>query len=272
MLNETDSERTPHGDVVKRALIPCGGRGTRMAGLTGGSPKELLPVAGVPALQRVASECGRSGITELLIVIAPGKEVIADFLRPLAGKGDVPATVDFVVQQEPRGLADAIRLGREFASGGPLAVALPDNLFPDEDAVAQLKDTYARLQMTVVGMVEIFAQDASRRGATPIYPGYAEGSEFVIQQVPEKGGNAARFDTGGAKSAFTGIGRYVLHYEAFDVIDEVERTLAPGVELDDIAVMQRLLARGRLIGRRLAGRFLDVGLPEGLEEAAKSEW
>ncbi len=49
--------------------------------------------------------------------------------------------------------------------------------------------------------------------------------------------------------------------------EEVERTLAPGAELDDVPVMQRLLSRGRLIGRRIRGRWLDVGLPSGYEEA-----
>jgi hypothetical protein len=51
------------------------------------------------------------------------------------------------------------------------------------------------------------------------------------------------------------------------VIDEVDRSLAPGAELDDIPVLQRLLARGRLTGRRIRGRFLDVGLPQGYAEA-----
>jgi len=55
--------------------------------------------------------------------------------------------------------------------------------------------------------------------------------------------------------------------ELFGVIDEVERALPAGAELDDVPVMQRLLAGGRLIGRRIRGRFLDVGLPQGYQEA-----
>jgi hypothetical protein len=47
----------------------------------------------------------------------------------------------------------------------------------------------------------------------------------------------------------------------------VERTLHPGMELDDIPVLQRLLAAERLVGRRIRGRFLDVGLPDGHAEA-----
>jgi UTP-glucose-1-phosphate uridylyltransferase len=78
---------------------------------------------------------------------------------------------------------------------------------------------------------------------------------------------ASATTTGGAASAFTGIGRYVFTSEAFAVMDDVERALKPGAELDDIPVMQRLLDAGRLVGRRIRGRFLDVGLPDGHAEA-----
>jgi UTP-glucose-1-phosphate uridylyltransferase len=115
--------------------------------------------------------------------------------------------------------------------------------------------------------VEIFATEAARRGPTAVYPGTLDGDLFRIDRVPAKGARTDRFDTGGAASAFTGIGRYVVTTDAFDAIDEVEQTLTPGAELDDIPVLQLLLERGRLIGRRIRGRFLDVGLPDGHREA-----
>lgn len=239
-----------------------------MLPLTGGAPKELIPVAGVPAVERVVRECADSGVTEILVVIAPGKEAIAARLRPLAGSPGMPGRIDFVVQHEPRGLADAIRLGRDFAGNDPLAVALPDNLFlGGAPGVAQVVDTYRRTGMNVVAVVEILAAEAERRGATAAFEGRLDGAEFHIDRIPSKGARTATFDTGGAPSAFTGVGRYVFEPEVFTTIDRVERDLAAGEELDDVPVMQRLLASGRLIGRRIAGRFLDVGLPEGYREA-----
>ncbi|HJP61024.1 MAG TPA: sugar phosphate nucleotidyltransferase, partial [Gemmatimonadaceae bacterium] len=59
---------------IKRAIIPCGGKGTRMAALTGGAAKELMPVAGKPLLLWVLSECAASGIEEVLVVAAPHKQ------------------------------------------------------------------------------------------------------------------------------------------------------------------------------------------------------
>lgn len=254
--------------AVTRALIPCGGKGTRMLGVTAGAPKELISVAGVPALGRVIAECAASGIEELLIVVAPGKQAIIDYAGPLAGTNAMPDRIGFIEQRDARGLADAIRHGRDFADGQPLGVALPDNLFVDDrPGLRQVIDTYQQTGVSVVGVVEIFAAEAGRRGPTAVYPGQLDGDLFRIERVPDKGARTERFDTGGAASAFTGIGRYVFTSDTFQVIDEVERSLAPGAELDDIPVVQRLLSRDRLIGRRIRGRFLDVGLPDGLEEA-----
>ena len=253
---------------VMRGLIPCGGKGTRMLGVSGGAPKELISVAGVPALGRVIAECAASGIEELLIVVAPGKHAIVDYAGPLAGTPQMPDRIGFIEQRDARGLADAIRLGRDFADGQPLGVALPDNLFVDDrPGLRQVIDTYEQTSVNVVGVVEIFAAEAGRRGPTAVYPGQLDGDLFRIERVPNKGARTELFNTGGAASAFTGIGRYVFTSDAFQVIDEVERSLAPGAELDDIPVMQRLLSRNRLLGRRIRGRFLDVGLPGGLEEA-----
>lgn len=254
--------------TVTRALIPCGGRGTRMLSLTRGAPKELLEVAGVPVLVRVLEECRESGIEEVLVVISPEKSAIVDLLAPLSGAEGMPASISFAVQKEPRGLADAIRLGRDFAAGLPLAVALPDNLFAGADpGLKQVIETHVHTRKNVVAMVEITEEEASRRGPTAVFPGHLEGDEFVIDRIPDKRDKGKTFDTGGSRSAFTGVGRYVFTVDAFEAIDEVESQLAEGAELDDVPVMQKLLAAERLTGRRILGRFFDVGLVSGYEEA-----
>jgi UTP--glucose-1-phosphate uridylyltransferase len=239
-----------------------------MLALTGGAPKEMIPVAGVPLLHRVMWECTASGITDVLVVIAPGKEAIPESLRPLAGTAGMPARIEFLVQQEARGLAAAILLGRDFAGDDPLAVALPDNLFlGDAPGVAQVVESYARHHTNVVSVVEIQAIDAERRGPTPVLPGQLDGDDFLIERIPDKGSRDARFDTRGAPSAFTNVGRYVFTPDVWEAITQVGQHLPAGAELDDVPVMQHLLAQGELIGRKIRGRFLDVGLPQGYAEA-----
>jgi UTP-glucose-1-phosphate uridylyltransferase len=102
-----------------------------------------------------------------------------------------------------------------------------------------------------------------------VYPGHLEGDEYVIDRIPGKGEREGTFDTGGRSSAFTGVGRYVFDSDVFDLIDTVERSLPPGTELDDVPVMQRLLSAGGLTGRRIKGKFFDVGLISGYEEATR---
>jgi glucose-1-phosphate thymidylyltransferase len=254
---------------VSRAIIPCGGKGTRMRSIAGDMPKELLPIAGEPVLGHVLRECARSGIADVLVVVSPGKDAIDAYVREAAGGSGMPSRIETAIQTRPHGLADAVRVGRAFAGSEPVAVALPDNLFVDtsQPAVAQVIETFVRSRRNVVGVTEITADIASTRGPTPVYPGTRRGDDFEIQSIPSKGAHGSTFSLDGARSAMTGVGRYVFLREAFDLIDAVERTLAPGQELDDIPVMQSMLERGTLMGRVLRGTFLDVGLPEGYREA-----
>lgn len=253
---------------VTRALVPCGGKGTRMQGLTRGTPKELLEVAGTPVLMRVLKECTESGIDSVLIVISPDKQEIVERVTPLAGTNGMPRTISFEVQKEPRGLADAVRLGRAFAGAGPLAVALPDNLFAGAaPGLKQVIDTYQSTSKNVVAIVEIASETASVFGPTAVYAGRKNGVEFGIESIPDKGAKGSTFDTQGLKSAFTGVGRYVFTSDAFEAIDSIERELVHGRELDDVPVMQLLLRSDRLVGRVIEGRFFDVGIPRGYAEA-----
>jgi UTP-glucose-1-phosphate uridylyltransferase len=239
-----------------------------MSSLTNGGAKELLPVAGVPLVLRVMEECAASGVRDVFIVSAPGKDDLNETVQAAAGSRRMPARVHLVTQENPRGLADAISLGRDFVAGDTFGVALPDNLFlGDGPALSQLFTVHERTGKNVVAIVELAAANRARYGPTAIFPGHLNGDEYVIESIPDKGPRATTFDLGGATSAFTGVGRYVFLPEVFDAIDEAEGNLPSGQELDDIPVLQLLLGRGRLTGCRIRGDFLDVGLPTGYREA-----
>lgn len=240
-----------------------------MAVLTGGGAKELMPVAGTPLLLWALRECAASGIDEVLVVAAPHKHDVIDLARAASGKPDMPGRIETIIQREPRGLADAIRHGIGFVANDPFAVALPDNLFiANTPALRQTIDAYHDTKKNVVAIVEIFAEDADRAGPTAIFPGRIDGDLYEIDAIPSKGSRGLTFHLKGAPSGFTGVGRYVfIPNEVFRAIDEVERDTAGDAEIDDVPVMQLLLERGRLIGRRIAGDFLDVGLPVGYQSA-----
>jgi UTP--glucose-1-phosphate uridylyltransferase len=241
-----------------------------MQPVAGASPKELLPIAGISLVEWVARECAASGASELLVVTAPGKDAIRERLTPHTGSPGFPVRIEFIEQPEPVGLMDAVRLGRAFSSSAPLAVALPDNLFVgDAPAMAQVIETYYRTGKNVVGVVPRQPADPTRRGPTAPFEGTQHGDEFTITAIGEKGTDMPARGADHHASVLAGIGRFVFTDEVWDAIDAVGRTLPAGTELDDVRVLQYLLARDRLVGRRIRGQFLDVGLPAGYEEATR---
>src|SRR3954468_21964844 len=100
---------------VRRAIIPCGGKGTRMLGISRGVAKELVPIAGEPVLAHVLRECAESGIEHALIVVSPEKDRVVEFAKSVTGTRGMPKRIDTAVQVQPNGLADAVRVGRSFA-------------------------------------------------------------------------------------------------------------------------------------------------------------
>jgi len=232
-----------------------------MRAIAGDGPKEMVPIAGRPAIDWVLDECAESGIDEILIVSAPGKDALVAHVTRRPG-------VQVVLQTQPRGLADAIRLGRGFAANEPLAVALPDNIFVGaEPALAQVIAACGVFKKNIVAIIEINAREAARKGATAALEGVRDGTTYQISRIPDKGAKTATFDTRGAGAAYTAVGRFVFLPEALAAIDVIEKHIPAGAELDDVPLMQWLLARGELQGRVIDGEFLDVGLPSGYDEA-----
>lgn len=67
---------------IRKAIIPCGGMGTRFMPVTKAVPKEILPVVDTPVLAYIVKELQDSGIEEILIILGKGKDAIREFLRP----------------------------------------------------------------------------------------------------------------------------------------------------------------------------------------------
>jgi UTP--glucose-1-phosphate uridylyltransferase len=243
---------------VTTAVIPCGGRGTRMASVAGVLPKELLPVAGKPLLQWTLEEAAAAGIEHAVVVTSPDKPQIAEFLshRPA-----LSCSISLVVQSEPRGLGDAITCARPAVVGDEVAVLLPDNLFGrTAPAIGAVLDAHRRTGLACVLIAEIPAAGAAGRGAV----GQAQcrpRSDGLWDVV------AVRAKVPAQPSTLTPIGRLVFDPGVFDHFERLRARLEPGAELDDVPLLQELASEGRLVGVPLAGPFFDVGLPDGYRDA-----
>ena len=129
--------------IVRKGIIPAAGLGTRVRGIAGDLPKELLTVAAKPLIVHAIEGLAASGIRQIGVVISPAKESIRQFLlgEPpefLAPQLDAhlrvllrACTFSFFVQPRPLGIADAVSLCRDFVDDEPFALVMPDNILLD---------------------------------------------------------------------------------------------------------------------------------------------
>jgi UTP-glucose-1-phosphate uridylyltransferase len=251
--------------ILDTAVIPCGGLGTRLHPITRWLPKEMLPVGLKPVLYWTLDEAADAGLLRAIIITNPYKPMLEAVARNYQG----PLELEFVPQDHPRGLGDALLRARDNLAGSPFMAVLPDNLFHGSNPTSAVLSTFRASGLATVLLAEIDRKDAGSKGAT----GRAsvrkapDGTLRVIA-VADKG--AGRFDTAGEAVAVTPIGRMAFAGNVLDEFEELGRGLAPGAELDDVPVLQRLARRDSLAGVISPARFFDVGVPEGYRDAVSA--
>ncbi|HUF34962.1 MAG TPA: sugar phosphate nucleotidyltransferase [Gemmatimonadales bacterium] len=248
--------------MLDTAVIPCGGLGTRLHPITRWLPKEVLPVGLRPVLHWTLDEAADAGLLRAIVVTNPHKPLLEVVARSYSG----PIELEFVPQDHPRGLGDALLRARDPLAGSPFVAILPDNLFSGPNPTSAVLATCRATGLATVLLAEISREEAAAKGATGRAAARTEPDGTLrVTAVGDKG--SGRFDTGGRAAAVTPIGRMAFAGDILEEFEEVGRSLAPGAELDDVPVLQRLARRGALAGVVNQARFWDVGLPQGYREA-----
>ncbi len=261
---------------VKKAVIPCGGFGTRFLPATKVIPKEILPIVDRPALCYIIDEAVASGIKEILIVMSKGKESIRALFEPNIRLNEhlkkrkredlleiinrsCGADVKFVYQPEQKGSGDAVRLAKEFAADEPFAVLFGDDVMytgDDMPVTAQLLDAYNKTGKTVVG-VQKAPLDVARRCGVMILCG-EESDITPISGIIEKPKDKLPSD-------LVSLGRFILTPDIFDALDKVPLSSDGEIYLTDAI---SLIAREKgAVACNFKGRRYDIGNKEGYLEA-----
>ena len=210
-------------DLVKKAVIPAAGHGTRFLPVTKAMPKEMLAVIDAPAIQYVVSEAAESGVEEAIIVINRSKEVIRRYFEP--DGASCPAERElaelisrvkfrFVYQDEATGTANAVMLAREFTGDEPFAVMYGDDVIVNEGGkpcLAQLMDAYALTGRSVIGVQERPREEAAKYAV--VKKGRAEGRLTEVLDLIEKPSPDKM------PSTLSSLGRYVLTPAIYDAIE-----------------------------------------------------
>lgn len=254
--------------MVRKAVIPAAGFGTRFLPATKSQPKEMLTVVDTPTIQYVVEEAVASGITDILMIIGKSKRAIEEHFdrnfeleAELQEKGKLEelkairaissmADIHFVWQKELLGLGDAVRHARAHVGSEPFAVLLGDTILESDVPVTkQLMDVYDRYHEPVVALEEVPLSKVSRYGV--IKGSNIVDGQFLIEDFVEKPAPAE------APSNLAIAGRYIFTAEVFDFIDRTAAGKNNEIQLTD--AMRLMAATRAMYGLRFRGRRHDIG-------------
>jgi len=236
--------------MTRKGIILAGGLGTRLRPLTGAVSKQMLPVYDKPMIYYPLSVLMLAGVREILIISTPRD---TPMFEELLGDGaQWGLSLSYIVQTQPRGLADAFILGADFLNGSPAALVLGDNLFFGH------------------GLPDILSEAAAHGGATIFPYRVLNPSQYGVAEFDEVGRIVSlveKPEKPASDWAVTG-----LYFYDSDVT-ALARTLKPSArgELEITDLNRTYLDAGRLDAVKLGRGFawLDTGTCDSLLEAGE---
>jgi UTP--glucose-1-phosphate uridylyltransferase len=245
--------------VIRSAIIPVAGHGTRLLPATKSQPKEMLPVARKPIVQYVAEELVQNQIENMLFVTGRSKTSIEnhfdsdpELLRLLTeGKKDdllgelkfeeMAAKIFYTRQRVQRGLGDAILCGESFAGENPFIVALGDSILGmhgNSMCVTRMSEIFTSMRAScVIAVEEVPADETKHYGI--VDPGEGEGDWVRIKNLVEKP------DPSKAPSRWAVAGRYAFSPIIFDMIRRVQPDKRGEIQITD--AIQLLCEEGKRV-------------------------
>ncbi|MBS3942339.1 MAG: UTP--glucose-1-phosphate uridylyltransferase GalU [Actinobacteria bacterium] len=264
--------------MVRKAVLPVAGLGTRFLPATKAVPKEMMPLVDRPAIQYIVEECARAGLDDVLLVTSTGKSPIEDHFdrrldleQALAEKGkddelaavrDLAdlAQVHSVRQGVPLGLGHAVLMASGHVSADEsFAVLLGDDIIdPAVPFLERMIEAHERTGRPVVALMEVPHDQVHLYGVADVAPGDRDG-EFRINRLVEKP------PADEAPSNLIIVGRYVLPGAIFDVLRDTPPGRGNEIQLTD--ALQTMAADEPIVGIRLDAERYDTGDKLGFVKA-----
>jgi UTP--glucose-1-phosphate uridylyltransferase len=266
--------------IIRKAVFPVAGLGSRFLPATKAQPKEMLPIVDKPLIQYAVEEAVAAGITEMIFITGRNKRAIEDHFDKAyeleaeleaAGKAQLLEYVQNVIpkhinciyirQSSPLGLGHAVLCARPVVGDEPFAVMLADD-FMDVDAgrppvLAQMTALYAREHASILAVQDVPRADTRQYGivsATAYQPGLERVNAIVEKPMPEQ-----------APSTLAVVGRYVLANEIFHHLEGLGKGAGGEIQLTD--GIAALMKTDPVLAYRYEGRRYDCGSKLGYLKA-----
>ena len=262
--------------MIKKAVIPAAGYGTRFLPITKAIPKEMLPIIDEPAISIIVKEAIESGIKDLLIIISNNKNAIMSYfdrnlelehillekkkeyeyglIRNIADE----INIYYISQKEQLGLGHAVLHAKSFVGNEPFGVLLGDDVYVSDQkpALKQLIEAYNKTGSTILGTMEVREEDTHKYGiCVP-----KEGSK---KPIVELSGVVEKPKVAPSRSAISG--RYVLSPTIFKYLENQERGAGNEIQLTDAIL--RMMTEERVYSYDIEGKRYDIGSKIGYIEA-----
>ena len=265
--------------MIRKAIIPAAGLGTRFLPATKAQPKEMLPIVDKPAIQYIVEEAIASGVEDIIIVTGKHKRAIEDHfdksfelehLLEDTGKRELLdmvqsisnlADIHYIRQKEPLGLGHAIWCARKFIGNEPFAVLLGDDLIQSETpALKSMIELYEKHRTSVIGALEVPMDEVDRYGIISPAATSADskaigdgstGGALKIQDLVEKP------QPDKAPSNLAVIGRYIIEPEVFAILEHSKPGKGGEIQLTD--ALRVINQQKQMIAYRLQGERYDIG-------------
>ena len=236
-----------------KGIILAGGSGTRLYPITQAVSKQILPLYDKPMIYYPLSVLMLAGIRDVLIISTPRD--IPVFRELLNTGDDIGMKISYMVQEKPRGLAEAFILGESFIQNDDIALVLGDNIFYGRGFTPIL--TAAKEIVSSNGGAVIFGYYVKDPRSYGVVEFDTNGSVLSIEEKPEA-----------PKSNYAIPGLYFYDNTVLQKAKDVTPSVRGEIEITSInlAYLTEKTLRVELLGRGMA--WLDTGTPDGLLEAS----
>lgn len=262
--------------IIKKAVIPAAGLGTRFLPATKAIPKEMVPIVDKPTLQYIIEEVAASGIEDLLIITSRTKKAIEDHFDKSyeletelekSGKTELLeelqkisklVNVHYVRQSEARGLGHAIYCAKSFVGNEPFAVLLGDDVVAaDKPCLAQMVEQFEQYQASILGVQTVLHSEVSKYGIVS--------GEKVADRIWRVNDMVEKPPVDEAPTDLAVLGRYIITPEIFHHLENTKPGAGGEIQLTD--ALCSLAKEQEMYAYDFIGRRYDVGNKMGYLEA-----